>query len=281
MILIAESGSTKCEWILVASGDTAGPFHTHGLNPFFTTRKKVTDALRSIPDIIKAGSQITDVHFYGAGCSHPGRNSIIEYGIRAVLPEASIHVDHDLTAAARATCGNEPGIACILGTGSNAARYDGQKITEEAVSLGYVLGDEGSGAWIGKCLIRDFLYGLVPEEIHNKLQYFGLEREAVLNRIYKEPNPNTFLASFAKIMADHKNLPYVQEVINDGFQLFIRYHILPLAPAKVPVHFVGSIAWYFKDLLSQCCISSGLQPGNIIQKPIQLLVDYHAKTSLT
>lgn len=275
MLLIADSGSSKCEWVLVSKKNVGNIQASTGLNPYFITDVQVQNVITNIPEIISNKDIITKVCFYGAGCSDPERKDIIRKGIASILNKAEIKIEHDLYGAALATCGDDKGIACILGTGSNACQFDGQKIIQEAVSLGYVLGDEGGGVWLGKRLLRDYLYGLLPKELNAELANKNISRKSVLATIYQASRPNTFLASFGETLSKYRQLDYVQTILAEGFDTFIKFHIKPLNQADLPVHFIGSIAWYFKEELTECCRANRLTIGKVIQKPIKALTAYH------
>jgi hypothetical protein len=222
---------------------------------------------------------VQHVFFYGAGASHPSRNAVIEEALKRVFTHAEITVDHDLTGAVYATCGDEPGIACIMGTGSNSCYFDGQDIYEEVPALGYVLGDEAGGTFYGKELLRMFLYHELPEKIHQGLiDRYQLTKESIFEAVYNKPNPNVYLASFMRFLSDNRDSKWVRDFIYNGFSKFINIHIWKYENHKdVPVHFVGSVAFHFQDLLREACKIHRLNIGVITSEPVVNLVEYHLK----
>ncbi|MBU6324193.1 MAG: hypothetical protein KJS92_01800, partial [Bacteroidetes bacterium] len=246
MLLIADSGSTKCDWVLVNPKGEEHPFHTMGFNPFFHSTDFIAQEIRKNRDLMDHAAQVTEVYFYGAGCSSPERNEVLIDALREVFPVAAVTVDHDLTGAAYATCGTEPGIACILGTGSNSCYFDGVQIHEKVPALGYVLGDEAGGTWYGKELLRLFLYKELPEHIHRGLvEEFKLNKESIFEHVYNIPNPNVYLASFMRFLSSRSQDAWVRDFMYNGFSKFINIHIWKYENhLDVPVHFVGSVAYH-------------------------------------
>lgn len=278
MIVIADSGSTKCDWRLI-NGDEISSVSTMGLNPFFHDERVIEEILLNELGLLRSAKLVSEVHFYGAGCSSETQNRIVEKGLKRVFVNAKIHVDHDVMGAAIATCQGEPGIACILGTGSNACFYDGQNIHQEIPSLGYILGDEGSGSWYGKQLLRDYLYrDKMPAGLKKDLDGIGLEKDDVLNRIYKVPNANVYIASFSKMLSNHRETEYVSKMVGEGMSTFLERHVCSFSNHKlVPTNFVGSIAYYFQDVLAEEAIKLNINLGKVIKQPIDGLVEFHLK----
>lgn len=278
MILIADSGSTKCDWRLVHGQEVTAEVSTMGLNPFFHDTETVAATLQAAPVLNDKAAEVEKVYFYGAGCSSSSLNKIIEDGLKRVFVNAQLHVDHDIMGAALGSGQGEVGIACILGTGSNACFFDGKSIRQELPSLGYILGDEGSGTWYGKKLLTDYLYKEpIPAELRAELERLGNSKDSILNTIYKEPNANVYLASFAKIISQYKNTEYVKQMIHDGMYTFLQRHVCCFEEHRaVPVNFVGSIAFHFEDILKEEATKFGITIGNVIQKPIDGLVRYHS-----
>lgn len=277
MICVADSGSTKTDWVVVdpESGAQA-EITTIGFNPFFINPAEIGQALQAAfgPAHQK---NITRVHFYGAGCSSPERNNIISTGIKQVFSNAEVFVEHDLLAAARATCQFESGVACILGTGSNSCYYDGTVITDNVPSLGFILGDEGSGSALGRRLIQAFIYREMPPVLSQKfVETYHLDKETILDHVYKKPLPNRYLASFAPFCSDHISDPFIEALVNQTLEEFITRHVkkYPLLPTD-KVGFVGSIAWTFREQVILLLHKHGLQEGVFIRKPIGHLVKYH------
>jgi len=277
MILIADSGSTKTDWILL---DLESGRRTYseglGLNPYYSDSKSVAkEASRLFSSLDKRS--VSHIYFYGAGCSTFANKQIISEGLSINFPKSRIEVFHDLEGASRALCKTTEGIACILGTGSNAAYFDGKQIFQSAVSLGYLLGDEGSGNQLGKKLLHSIFLKTAPEElIQHFHKTFGLTLENLLIELYQKPYPNRFLASFANYIAENKDNPFILALIYSTFEEFIRLVVTPLNEnKKLPIHFTGSIAWFFKEELKLIVEKSGYILGVISRKPIEDLAEYH------
>lgn len=279
MMLIAESGSTKTDWVLVRSDSSQEQFHTMGFNPFFHNEATVEKGIRENDGLYKLATEITHVYFYGAGCSSQDLNAVIERGLGQVFSNASISVNHDLLACALATYDGEPGISCILGTGSNSCYFDGETLSEEVPALGYVLGDEGSGSYFGKKLLTDFMYNKLPDEIKEDLvTETGITKDIVLDNVYSKPNANVYLAGFMKFISKHSETDYVDAMITKGMEHFIQNHVCCYADHKsVKVHFIGSISHYFQEPLKKAANNMGISVGHILQKPIDRLVACHVR----
>jgi len=276
MILIADSGSTKCDWALYdGSGFTT--HSTQGFNPMFHTEQMVVDGLHNNLDLASKAHQVEHIYYYGSGCQTAELNSVIEQALKIVFSQAQVDVDHDLTAAIRATAGHQPGISCILGTGSNLAYFDGQEIQTKTSGLGYILGDEGSGTYFGKKIVADYLYGQLPTELHKEIEHkFKLTKTVAIQNVYMRPNANVYLASFMKVVSNYSDLDYVQNMVLEGLLRFIDVHVRRFDECQsVPVHFVGSIAYYFQGILAQACEKRGIELGKVVKKPIDSLVAYH------
>ncbi len=277
MIFIADGGSTKADWRIIDQDGQQMETSTIGFNPFFFTSDRIAEELNKTFSKEMPVQQATRVYFYGSGCSDAYRCEIVAAGLRQIFPNAKVFVDHDLLASARATCGNEPGIACIMGTGSNSCLYDGESVTDNVTNLGYLLGDEGSGSHLGKSLLRGYFYREFPEEVTRrfKARYKFTKRE-LLNRIYEDEDANVFLASFARFLSDNKDLVYIQQIVQRAFSEFIDRHVRKYKGHNdVPIHFVGSVAYYFQDILEVVFAERCLKLGIIIKKPIDNLVRYH------
>jgi len=277
MILIADSGSTKTDWVLLdLDFEKRTYFEGIGLNPYYSDKSSVSTEVNRLFESIDT-SIVSHIYFYGSGCSTESNNQIIKNGIKALFSNSLIEVNHDLEGAARALCKTNEGIACILGTGSNAGHFNGKKITQSAISLGYLLGDEGSGHFLGKKLIHSIFLKTAPKEIIQDFhKTFNLSLEDLLKELYQKPYPNRFLASFASYIIQKKKYPFILDLIHTTFEEFVQLVVIPLSPnKKIPVHFTGSIAWYFKNELAYIINKSELRLGKISQKPIDDLVDYH------
>lgn len=278
MILIADGGSTKCSWCLLDDAHTRVYFNTEGYNPdFMDTAAIVASLNQNMPDTLPR-EQVRDVYFYGAGVSSAQKAEVIAAALRQVFPQTRAHVTEDLLAAARALLGRKPGFAAILGTGTNSCIYDGEKITYNVDSLGYFLGDEGSGSYFGKRLLRDYLRGLLPDGLQEALreEYHLGTRNEILDRLYNQPLPNRFLASFAKFCYDHNNVSYCRDIVLEGFETFFQNLVLHYPRyQEYTFNCVGSVGYNFRDVLTQVARHHGMEVGKIIRSPIDDLVTYH------
>jgi N-acetylglucosamine kinase-like BadF-type ATPase len=286
VILIADSGSTKTDWKLLTAGGEQHGFKTAGFNPYFQTTQVIYKeiSLHLVPDLIRLSipGLFTDrlkIFFYGAGCSTLEKNNIVFEALRRAFPMACIEVEHDLLAAARALCGKEKGIAAILGTGSNSCFYDGKQIVENVASLGFILGDEGSGAHIGKQFMQDYLYNDVPKSIAERFNdSYKLNREIILDAIYKQTMPSKFLASFSKFIGDHRDEQYISALIRGSFLQFFNKHICKYNSHKeVDLNCVGSVAYHYQDILREVAEEKKVNVGRIIESPIYALTVYHSQ----
>ena len=279
MLLVVDSGSTKADWLLADKGKVIGSFNTIGFNPYFHDSKFVYDTLSSTDSLAPFSDSVTGLYFCGAGCSSEKRKAIIAEGLQKYFTKAKIIVDHDLLACAYATCGDEEGIACILGTGSNSCYFDGKKVHEKNYGLGYILGDEGSGSYYGKKLVTHFLYGLMPKNIHDDFsEQYQLDRNTIINKVYKEPNANVWLASFAVFLSIHKDDPYIKDLIHKGMSEFMNLYLTHYDRYKnLPVHFVGSLAFLFQGELKQVAEGLEIKIGKIIKQPVEELMNYFLK----
>ncbi|MFC6225955.1 N-acetylglucosamine kinase [Hymenobacter artigasi] len=278
MILIADGGSTKCSWCQLDDAHNRVYFNTEGYNPdFMDTAAIVASLNQHLPSTLPR-EEVTDVHFYGAGVSSAQKAEVIAAALRQVFPKAKAHVTEDLLAAARALLGHKPGFAAILGTGTNSCLYDGEKITYNVDSLGYFLGDEGSGSYFGKRLLRDYLRGLLPDglqEIFKETYSLG-SRNDILDRLYNQPLPNRYLANFAKFAYDHNNVSYCREIVLEGFETFFQNLVLHYPRfQEYTFNCVGSVGYNFRDVLTQVAKTHDMEVGKIIRSPIDDLVAYH------
>ncbi|MFT6209519.1 MAG: N-acetylglucosamine kinase-like BadF-type ATPase [Bacteroidia bacterium] len=278
MVLIADSGSTKCDWILLDGKSLVTELSTIGFNPFYHNIDSIVDTMRREEVFASNPDKVTEVHFYGSGCSSPERNNTIESALNSVFTNAKIYVGHDVLGAAIAACQGKSGIACILGTGSNSCYFDGKRTSEVFPSLGYILGDEGSGAWFGKQLLTDYLYNeSMPAALKAELLSKGFEKGSILENVYMKPHANVYLASFMKIIANNRQTEYVHHLIGSGMKTFLERHVCCFDNYKeVPTSFVGSVAFYFQDILKIECEKLGIQFSNVLQKPIDGLLLYHS-----
>ena len=249
---------------------------TIGLNPFFVDTDEVEREFKKVLDHSES-EDTKSIHFYGSGCSSPKRNERIAEGLRRRCKNAAVYVDHDLLAAARATCQSESGIACILGTGSNSCEYDGTLITDNVPAMGFLIGDEGSGSAIGRRLVRAWIYREMPQSLAEAfMKRFDITKESVLESLYYKEKPNRFLAGLSEFCSDERDHPLIQDILAESLREFIVRHLLKYRTVrKVPIHFVGSIAHYYKKELLDEMEKEGLLIGKIIQSPIDELVKYH------
>jgi glucosamine kinase len=278
MIAIAESGSTKCDWVILdQQGRIAQEFKTQGFNPYFHSSDFVRDTLMHCTDLAPMRENITHLYFYGAGCSSTDLNAIIHSGLSQVFSKALISVEHDLVASAYSLYQGEPIIACIIGTGSNSCFFDGQKVHEYVPALGFILGDEASGSYFGKRVLADFFYHRLPSEMHHDFkERFDLKWSETLGKVYSNVHANVYLASFMRFIADHRENAYVVEMVKEGMARFIDIHVTHYPDYhRHKVGFVGSIAHLFTDILHEELAKRDCKPGLIIKHPVQQLVDYH------
>jgi glucosamine kinase len=277
MILVADSGSSKTDWLLSVSKDEEKQFRTAGLNPYFLGEKDIVKILQEqAVDMMAFGNHIKEIYFFGAGCSSPDRHEIVSNALSQLFPKSYISVDSDLLGSAYATCGHEKGLCCVLGTGSNISFFDGEEIHAGQHGLGYVLGDEGSGTWFGKALITDFLYGRMPAEIGKKFNdAYHPDKETVIKNVYQTPNPNAYLASFSKFLFEIRTLEYAQSLLKSGLKEFIDTNVKSYPQYhRYKCHFVGSIAYVFADELKVVCEENGIHLGKIIRQPIHDLLAF-------
>ena len=278
MILVADSGSTKCDWILIDSQSNQHKTNSMGFNPFFHDADLVYSKLMENELFIEYRNRVSEVYFYGAGCSSEARNRIIANGLKRVFSSAeTVLVDHDLKGAALSTSQGDTGISCILGTGSNSCYFDGTKVIEKVPALGYILGDEGSGSYFGKILLSEWLYHRMPAELAEDFEKeYNLTKEGIFEAVHHKADPNVYLASFSPFISKHLDHPYFREMVYDGLDKFVNIHVLCYDNYKdVPVHFVGSIAYYFKEVLQKVAIKYSFTVGKIEKRPVEPLTQYH------
>lgn len=276
MILIADSGSSKTDWRVIHQDGKISQHRGVGFNPYYQTSEEMAIQMRH-DFLVNIESEISEIHYYGAGCSSPERKLEVEQALRTIFSSAKITVDHDLAAAAHATCGHKAGIACILGTGSNSCDYDGQNIIDSRPAPGYILGDEGGGGYVGRKFLRDFINGDMPSEIKEELvEKFHLTANTIQEHVYRKPFPNRYMASFCRFITEHKTNPYCYGLFYDSFQDFFDTHVCRYQNHhEKPVNFVGSIAYYNSDILRKAAIDRGLNVNIIIESPIAGLTLYH------
>ena len=281
MILIADSGSSKTDWRTIDSNGNVGQIRTVGFNPYYQGLEEMAAELKR-SELVSLQDRVTEIHYYGAGCSNPKNQVIVEQALLRVFPTAKIYVDHDLMAAARATCGRDKGIACILGTGSNSCDYDGEKITDTRPAPGYILGDEGGGAYIGRQFLHDFIYDEMPAHIKEKVTAeYQLTNFEIQENVYQKPYPGRYMASFCKFLHRHKNDPYCYQLFHKAFHDFFTKHVMKYKDYQSKqVNFVGSIAYYNSDILRKVASELQIHVGLTIESPIAGLTLYHKEMML-
>jgi N-acetylglucosamine kinase-like BadF-type ATPase len=277
MLLIADSGSTKTQWIFIDQNNSQQEFFSEGLNPFFYSYEKIKSILKNIfdEDII---NQIKVIHFYGAGCSNESIKKALTDLFKDFFYEAiNINVESDLLGSAKALCKNSQGLIGILGTGSNSCYYDGVNIISNIPSLGYILSDEGSGSYLGKILLRDVFKNIAPKEINDKFfDTYKFDKNDILNSVYKLPNPNKFLASFTTFIYENIENEYIYKIVYSGLDDFLKYQItLYDNYRKTQLNCTGSIAYYFANILREVAVRRFIVINKIVKSPITELVNYH------
>lgn len=276
MIVVADSGSTKADWKFLPNSNEF--VSTKGFNPFYHDQEFILAELAASP-LKDIASRATKVYFYGAGCSSPERNAIVRQALQIYFVNAEVLVDHDILGAAIATNFDDTGITCIIGTGSNSCFYDGKDWSQIVPALGFLLGDEASGSYLGKRLLADYLYKLLPPALEADLKNkHHLTKEQIFHDTYHEPDVNVYFASFARMLSAHLQESYVQEVVKEGFRRFFYVHVMRYPNVhELPIHFVGSIAHHFEPLLDEVMAELGLKKGKILKKPIHELYRYFSE----
>ena len=279
MILLADSGSTKTDWGLVENGKLVKRLRTSGMNPFQMSEEAITEEIKThlVPEL--PGTVLDEVHFYGAGCTKE-KQPIVERALRANLTiNGECEVASDMLGAARGICGHKPGIAGILGTGSNSCSYDGKNLVKNVSPLGFILGDEGSGAVLGKLLVGDVLKNQMPEAITKRFfEKYKLTSAEIIDRVYRQPKPNTFLASFVPFLEENIDEPKIYNLVKESFRSFLRRNVMQYDGWQtLPIGFNGSIAKIYKKPLLEALEEEGMHLGRIIQAPMEAMVEYHVE----
>lgn len=277
--LIADSGATKCEWCFINNGEKKTIFTT-GISPYFLNQEQITELLQKelVPQLKNA--EVDEIFFYGTGLGSSGNVAIIKKVLEKLFIKAKAEVDTDLMAAARALCGSEKGLVCILGTGSNSCYYDGKKIIKNTPSLGYILGDEGSGADLGKRVLQHYLNNTFDEDLKAGFEVmFETNQMEILENIYKKSFPNRYLSCFAIFLAKNRGHYMVENILEDSFNDFFLYQLCKYSESlALPVHFTGSIAFGFQAVLEDLCGRYNFNLGKVLKSPITGLVKYHGNT---
>jgi len=277
MMLIADSGSTKTDWCVILDNTPIKRIGTKGLNPFFQSEEEIQQELtHSLLPQLPEGT-IDSVYFYGAGCT-PEKAPTLRRAIADSLPVVgNIKAYSDMLAAARGLCGREAGITCILGTGSNSCFYDGKEIVNHISPLGFILGDEGSGAVLGKLLVGDILKNQLDGAIKEVfLKQFDLTVPEIIDRVYRQPFPNRFLASLSPFIAQHLEEPGIRQLVLGSFIAFLRRNVMQYDYTQYPAHFIGSVAHCYKEILQEAAQETGIRIGKILQSPMEGLIQYHS-----
>ena len=282
MQLIADSGSTKTNWVVLDKQEVMASCSTSGFNPHYLSVNDISGGLRNelLPGLKDLAPAIKEIWFYGAGCSGELVNNKITESLSEIFPQAESSVDSDLLAAARSLCDSQPGIACILGTGSNSCQFDGKVIIEHIPPLGFLFGDDGSGAELGRLLVKAYFQKDLGKEVAERFELtFGKDRSSVLNRVYDSPTPNRELAGFATFVAANLDFPEIYTLAEESFSLFFKSAVCKYSSYKdYPVHFTGSIAYHFDQVLTRVIEKNGLRKGKITRDPMEGLIRFHQKS---
>lgn len=280
MIAIIDGGSTKCDWVIL---DKSGKPHlkttTLGFNPNIIDPEFVQEEIDRNAELFFLKPHISQIYFYGSGCGTSANAQKVHERMQKCFPQAQVNIKEDMTAAAYAAYGGKPALVCILGTGSNACFFDGEKIRVDLPSLGFLLGDEGSGSALGKQLVRRFFMKKLPQDLHRQFEeHYALTIDQALKNMYHNPRANAYLGDFNRFIADRKEHPYFQNMVFDEMKNFLDYHVLPYPEAReVEINFIGYIAYIYEDVLRSAAAELNLNVGRVVQKPIESLVDYHKK----
>ncbi len=274
-ILIADSGATKTDWSLTRNGEIIHRFSSKGISPVFQTQEEIAEEIKLHVYPVLKDKNIEAVYFYGTGCI-PEKTALVRDAIRQSFPANTIHVYSDLIAAAHSLCGHEAGIACILGTGSNSCQWDGSSIVKQISPLGFILGDEGSGAVLGKHLVGDALKNRLTEGLKEALlDEYSLTPASIIDKVYRQPFPSRFLASLSPFLLKHIDDRSIRRIVTHTFSDFFERNVMQYDYQKNKVNFVGSIAWYFSDPLKEVAAEKGIGIGTIAQSPMSGLIDYY------
>lgn len=276
MILIADSGSTKTDWCVVENGVLLQRIFTKGTNPFFQSEEEISHEIATalLPQL--STDELEAVYFYGAGCLADKIGIVHRAIVKHLRVKGEVEVCTDMLAAARGLCGHSAGIACIMGTGSNSCFYDGENIVSNVSPLGFILGDEGSGACLGKLLVGDILKNQMTPELKEKfLTQFNLTPVEIIDRVYRKPFPNRFLASLSPFLAQNMNEPCIRALVLNSFKAFLKRNVMQYDYLHHQVHFIGSVAFYYKEVLAEAAQEMGIRLGTILKSPMEGLIRYH------
>lgn len=280
MLLIADGGSTKVDWVVLDDKKLEViRITSEGLNPAILDLKELEVRLKGLSELMKFKEIIRRVRFYGAGCGTEKSVLLLRSVFLSFFKNAEVFVAEDMLGAVHAASGNNESIVCILGTGSNSCYYDGNVMFSNAPSLGYIIMDEASGNYFGKILLRDYFYKEMPESLRDLFrEHFNLEVDFIKENLYANSSPNMYLANFSKFMFDHKEENYIREIIKEGFDVFLKKRVLSYNKNRnTPLYFIGSIAHYFRDMLEECAFNNNLKIKDVIQRPLDNLIKYHQR----
>lgn len=278
-MLIADSGSSKTDWALIRGNSLITRQQTIGFNPYFHSSEQIQEEIEKnlLPSLARKGESVDKIFYYGSGCSTSDKCKIVTLALSNAFQITDAYVDHDLLAAARALCGVKPGIAAILGTGSNSCLFDGRRIVENVPSVGYLWSDYGGGSQIGKFIIRDYFEGEMPADIKAAFELAGYNREMILDAVYKGGVPSKFLASVSLFAFQHKQHPFIVKVLEECFSSFFEKQVSKYTGSKsYRINAVGSIAYFYQDQLTDCAKNQGFEMGTILRSPMEGLIAYHA-----
>jgi N-acetylglucosamine kinase-like BadF-type ATPase len=281
LFLLADSGATKTTWALL-SAKRKKLFHSTGISPYFLSPAQIKETLERevLPALQQAAAAgpVSRIYFYGTGLAEPEHAALLKGILETVFPGTEVSVGHDLLAAAHGLCGHEAGIACILGTGSGSCYFDGELIRKIRPGLGFILGDEGSGAFLGRMVVQAYLYGHFGGELRTRFEEkYEAARHVILENVYKKPSPNRYLASFSLFLAENRGDDRIEHILTDGIGKFFLRHVSEFTPEihQHPVHFTGGVAWAYRDILATLCRKCGVRRGRILKEPMEGLIRYH------
>jgi glucosamine kinase len=276
--IMADSGSTKAEWCLI-NGEKKKKIFTQGISPYFLNTSEIEQLLATELKRKLKDNEPDEIHYYGTGCANPENVKSVTRALKATFPKAKINVTHDLMGAAKALCGDEKGVACILGTGSNSCYYNGKKIIKNSPGLGYILGDEGSGAYLGKKVVQYYLYNTFDPDLMDRFNAkYNTTSMEILDAVYKHALPNRYLAGFVPFLVENRGHFMIENIIEDGFNDFFFNHLYKYRESWImPIHFIGSVAYGFRDILKEMCDTYELQLGRVLKNPMDGLIKYHKR----
>ncbi|MBE9585053.1 hypothetical protein IM792_11385 [Mucilaginibacter sp. JRF] len=279
MIAVVYSGSHYAHWRLADKGRTVASFKTIGINPYLNDEKHIIQIFNKNINLIHHAEEVKKIYFFGPGLSSPEMKEIIRNAFTAFFKFAKITVGHDIDAVALAGCKGEQGIVCICGSGTNAAWYDGRKIKINNFGLGYVLADEGSANWLGRQLLKAFISKDMPDSLCKKFaKKYNFDRNAILDKVYRQKQTALFLSSFNDFFIDNKDDQYIRNLLTTGFEKMVNTYLIPLHKQhpEAPVHFSGSVAMHFQDVLQPITANAGISVSSIVRSPINNLLTYYA-----